>query len=109
MKLYVVGIGPGELDQITPAAMAAMEESDVIAGYTVYIDLVRERLAGKTFLTTPMKQEVDRCRMAIEEAVKGKTVSMICSGDAGVYGMGMKYSPKNPAGGNTPGSISTDT
>lgn len=87
MKLYVVGIGPGELDQITPAAMAAMEESDVIAGYTVYIDLVRERLAGKTFLTTPMKQEVDRCRMAIEEAVKSKTVSMICSGDAGVYGM----------------------
>ena len=60
MKLYVVGIGPGELDQITPAAMAAMEESDVIAGYTVYIDLVRERLAGKTFLTTPMKPHGDR-------------------------------------------------
>lgn len=87
MKLYVVGIGPGGLDQITPAAMAAMEESDVIAGYTVYVDLVRERFEGKTFLTTPMKQEVDRCRMAIEEAVAGKTVAMICSGDAGVYGM----------------------
>ncbi len=87
MKLYVVGIGPGGLDQITPAAMAAMEESDVIAGYTVYVDLVRERFEGKTFLTTPMKQEVDRCRMAIGEAVAGKTVAMICSGDAGVYGM----------------------
>lgn len=87
MKLYVVGIGPGELDQITPAAMAAMEESDVIAGYTVYVDLVKERFPNKTFLTTAMKQEVDRCRMAIEEVVSGKTVSMICSGDAGVYGM----------------------
>ena len=47
MKLYVVGIGPGELSQITPAAMAAMEESDVIAGYTVYVDLVRERLPAR--------------------------------------------------------------
>ncbi len=87
MKLYVVGIGPGELNQITPAAMAAMEESDVIAGYTVYVDLVKERFPDKTFLTTAMKQEVDRCRMAIEEVVNGKNVSMICSGDAGVYGM----------------------
>ena len=69
MKLYVVGIGPGEFSQITPAAMAAMEQSDIIAGYTVYVDLVRERFPGKTFLTTAMKQEVDRCRMAIEQAV----------------------------------------
>ena len=71
MKLYVVGIGPGELSQITPAAMAAMEESDVIAGYTVYVDLVRERFAGKEFLTTAMKQEVYRGRMAIEKVVEG--------------------------------------
>ena len=67
--------------------MAVMEESDVIAGYTVYVDRVRERFAGKEFLTTAMKQEVDRCRMAIEKVVEGKTVSMVCSGDAGVYGM----------------------
>lgn len=87
MKLYVVGIGPGEAEQITPAAMHALQESDVIAGYTVYVDLVREQLEGKIFLTTPMKQEVDRCRMAIEQAVSGKTVAMVCSGDAGVYGM----------------------
>lgn len=87
MKLYVVGIGPGEAEQITPAAMRALQESDVIAGYTVYVDLVREQLEGKTFLTTPMKREVDRCRMAIEQAVSGKTVAMVCSGDAGVYGM----------------------
>ena len=86
MKLFVVGLGPGGLDQITPAAIDAIEQSDVIAGYTVYVDLIRQRFADKTFLTTPMKQEVDRCRMAIEETVKGKNVSMVCSGDAGVYG-----------------------
>lgn len=87
MKLYVVGIGPGGQNQITPAAMQAMQESDIIAGYTVYVDLVKDQFPEKEFLTTAMKQEVDRCRMAIEQVVNGKTVSIICSGDAGVYGM----------------------
>ena len=87
MKLYVIGLGPGEQTQMTPKAMAAIGDSDVIAGYTVYIDLIKHLTEEKEILTTPMKQEVDRCRMAIEEAVKGKTVSMVCSGDAGVYGM----------------------
>ena len=69
-----------------------MNESDAIIGYTVYVDLVKEHFAGKEFLTTPMKKEVERCKMAFEEAMKGKTVSMICSGDAGVYGMaGLMY------------------
>lgn len=86
-KLYVVGIGPGAYDQMTGKAIRALNESDVIIGYTVYVDLVKEYFCGKEFMTTPMKKEVDRCRMAFEEAVKGKTVSMICSGDAGVYGM----------------------
>lgn len=91
-KLYVIGIGPGEYEQMTLKAIHAMEKSDVIIGYTVYVDLVREHFPGKEFLTTPMKKEVDRCVMAFEEAVKGKTVSMICSGDAGVYGMsGLMY------------------
>lgn len=67
--------------------MAALEQSDVIVGYTVYIDLVKEHFSDKAFLTTPMRKEVDRCVMAFEEAKKGQTVSMICSGDAGVYGM----------------------
>ena len=92
MKLYIIGLGPGEQSQMTPKAMAAIADSDVIAGYTVYIDLIKHLTDEKEILTTPMKQEVDRCRMAIEEAVKGKTVSMICSGDAGVYGMaGLMY------------------
>lgn len=91
-KLYVVGIGPGDYEQMTLKAIHAMEKSDVIIGYTVYVDLVKEHFPGKEFLTTPMRKEVDRCILAFEEAGKGKTVSMICSGDAGVYGMaGLMY------------------
>ena len=91
-KLYVIGIGPGEYEQMTLKAIHAMEKSEVIIGYTVYVDLVKEHFPGKEFLTTPIKKEVDRCVMAFEEAKKGKVVSMICSGDAGVYGMsGLMY------------------
>ena len=91
-KIYVVGIGPGEYEQMTLKAIHALENSDVIIGYTVYVDLVRDHFPGKKFMTTPMKKEVDRCVIAFEEAQKGKTVSMICSGDAGVYGMaGLMY------------------
>lgn len=91
-KLYVIGIGPGEYEQMTLKAIHAMEKSEVIIGYTVYVDLVKEHFPGIEFLTTPMKKEVDRCVMAFEEAKKGKVVSMICSGDAGVYGMsGLMY------------------
>ena len=91
-KIYVVGIGPGAYDQMTGRAIRALNESDVIIGYTVYVDLVKEYFAEKEFMTTPMKKEVDRCVLAFEEAKKGKTVSMICSGDAGVYGMaGLMY------------------
>ncbi len=91
-KLYVIGIGPGEYEQMTLKAIHAMEKSEVIIGYTVYVDLVKEHFPEKEFMTTPMKKEVDRCVMAFEEAKKGKVVSMICSGDAGVYGMsGLMY------------------
>ena len=88
MKLLnVVGIGPGAWNKMTIEAAEALQCSDTIIGYTVYIDLVKEHLPGKEFLSTPMKKEVERCVMAFEEAEKGKTVSMVCSGDAGVYGM----------------------
>ena len=67
-KIYVVGIGPGAYDQMTGRAIRALNESDVIIGYTVYVDLVKEYFAGKEFMTTPMKKEVDRCVLAFEEA-----------------------------------------
>ena len=91
-KIYVVGIGPGAYEMMTGRAVRALEESDIIVGYTVYVDLVKDHFVGKEFLTTPMKKEVERCILAFEEARKGKVVSMICSGDAGVYGMaGLMY------------------
>lgn len=85
--VYVVGMGPGNFDQMTFEARKALEQSDVIVGYTVYVDLLREYFPEKQFLTTPMRKEVERCRMAFEEARKGQCVAMVCSGDAGVYGM----------------------
>ena len=92
MKVFVVGLGPGDLQQMTGEALAVLEQCDVIAGYDVYIDLIRERFAGKELLSTPMRKEVERCRLALAEAAKGKTVAMVCSGDAGVYGMaGLMY------------------
>lgn len=91
-KIWVVGIGPGAYELMTIKAASVLRECDVIIGYTVYVDLVREHFPGKEFLTTPMKKEVDRCVLAFEEAQKGKRVAMICSGDAGVYGMaGLMY------------------
>lgn len=86
-KLYVVGIGPGGYEQMTVKAVKVLEECDIIVGYTVYVDLVAEHFAGKEMLTTPMRQEEKRCRMASDEVMKGRNTAMICSGDAGVYGM----------------------
>ena len=91
-KIYVVGIGPGAYEMMTGEAVRALKESDIIVGYTVYVDLVKDYFPDKEIMTTPMKKEVDRCILAFEEAKKGNTVSMICSGDAGVYGMaGLMY------------------
>ena len=86
-KLYVVGIGPGSYEDMTIRAARILQESQVIAGYTVYVDLIREQLGDKEFLATPMKQEVDRCRAALAKAAEGKQVAMVCSGDPGIYGM----------------------
>lgn len=86
-KIYVVGIGPGEEGKITFQAQKTLEESQVIAGYTVYVDLLKERFPKKRMISTPMKQEAKRCQTAFLEADKDQVVSMVCSGDPGVYGM----------------------
>ncbi|WP_321022435.1 precorrin-4 C(11)-methyltransferase [Enterocloster bolteae] len=85
--LYVVGMGPGEKKQMTGQALEVMGRCQVIAGYTVYVDLVRGLFPQKEFLTTAMTREEERCRKAFECCVEGKNTAMICSGDAGVYGM----------------------
>ena len=81
MKIYVVGIGPGSIEHMTPYAQKAIEKSDVVVGYTVYVDLVKELTEGKEVLSTPMKKEVDRCQMALDAALENKTVAFVCSGD----------------------------
>ena len=86
-KIFVVGMGPGKEEMMTGEALYALEQSDVIIGYTVYLKLLGERFAQKELLSTPMRQETERCVLCFEEAMKGKKVSMICSGDAGIYGM----------------------
>lgn len=86
-RLYVVGLGPGDQKYFTYQARAALEDAQVLCGYTVYVDLVSGLYPDKETYTTPMTREIDRCRWALETADSGKTVALVCSGDAGVYGM----------------------
>ena len=86
-KLYVVGMGPGDHDSMTIRADRVLRECDVIVGYTVYVELAEQYYPEKEFLTTPMRRETERCRLAFSEASKGRTTAMICSGDAGIYGL----------------------
>lgn len=90
--IYIIGLGPGEENQITPKALSAIDDSDVVVGYGVYIDLIKDLIRGKEIIQTPMKQEVERCKLAAIAASQGKKVSMVSSGDAGIYGMaGLTY------------------
>ena len=86
-KGYIVGIGPGGAAFMTQQARAALDAADVLCGYTAYIELVKDLYPGKQTVTTPMRRELDRCRAALELAERGQTVALVCSGDAGVYGM----------------------
>lgn len=86
-KIYVIGLGPGAPDYMTERAIKAMTESDVICGYTLYVSLVKPLFPQKETYTSGMRGEIERCRHALSIAQSGKTVSLVCSGDAGVYGM----------------------
>lgn len=86
-KIYVVGIGPGNEEYMTPQAKKIIETADVVAGYDLYVDMVRDICDGREIISTPMKQEAERCRLALEKAEEGKTVAFVSGGDAGVYGM----------------------
>lgn len=86
-KLYVVGFGPGGKEHMTLKAVDVIENADVVTGYTTYIDILKEYFPNKNYITTPMMREVERCKIAVEEAMKDKTVAMVSSGDSGIYGM----------------------
>ncbi len=87
-KLYLVGIGPGNLEQITPAAQTAIAEADVVIGYSLYIDLIKSlKRSGQIVEASPITQEQQRAKRAIELAQWGLTVAVVSSGDCGIYGM----------------------
>ena len=86
--IYVVGLGPGGPEQITPRALSALEKCDLIVGYKAYIELVRPLFEGrKELVASPMKKERARCLEALELSLSGRTVGLISSGDPGIYGM----------------------
>lgn len=86
-KINVIGIGPGGLEYMTERARKAIEESDVICGYTPYIEYIKPFIEAKEIFTSGMTGELDRCKKCIEYAEAGKVASIISTGDAGVYGM----------------------
>lgn len=86
-KVYVVGFGPGDRQFMTQQAVTVLEQVDLIVGYTTYVELLRPQFPKQRYLETPMRREVDRCRIAAEHAASGKTVALVSGGDSGVYGM----------------------
>ena len=85
-KLYVIGIGPGGLDHMTLKAKEAIEKSDVIVGYTKYIDMIKHLIEGKEVFMTGMRGEEARCKEALRLS-KDKDVALVSTGDSGIYGM----------------------
>ncbi|MBM7647830.1 precorrin-3B C17-methyltransferase [Bacillus ectoiniformans] len=91
-KIFVVGFGPGDREHITKRAIDAMQDSDYIIGYKTYVDLIRHLVTAKSIVSTGMTEEVSRAQEAVRQAESGNIVSVISSGDAGVYGMaGLVY------------------
>ncbi len=86
-KIAVIGIGPGSIADMTQRAKAAMDNADIIMGYSTYIRLVEKYFPGKEFLSSGMTREIERCRLALQKALEGKSVALISSGDSGIYGM----------------------
>jgi precorrin-3B C17-methyltransferase len=86
-KLFVVGIGPGGLDSLTNRAQEALQKSEVVVGYKTYINLISSFCDGKAVLSGGMGSEQERCEQAIREALTGKEVALVSSGDSGIYGM----------------------
>ena len=86
-RINIKGMGPGREEMMTGEANAALEQKDDNVGYTVYVKLLGERFAGKRLLTTSMRQETERCELCFREAEAGNQVALICSGDAGIYGL----------------------
>lgn len=105
-KLFIVGVGPGHHDHMTFRAKEVIAQSDTIVGYETYVNLVKDLIGGKTVYRYAMTQEVERAQQCIDLARSGNMVSLVSSGDPGIYGMaGLIYetlaeSGWRPAGGD---------
>ncbi|MGI6400597.1 MAG: precorrin-3B C(17)-methyltransferase [Thermoguttaceae bacterium] len=98
--IFIVGIGPGRPEFLTCQARATLEACDAIVGYTLYVALIKDSYPDKDFHTTGMRREIERCRLCFKLAEQGRKVALICSGDAGVYGLA---SPMHELLGEYPG------
>ena len=87
MKLYVVGFGAGKREGMTLEALNVIENCDIIVGYTVYAELIKKQFPQLKVISTPMRKEVERVKLALEIASKGKSVALVCSGDSSVYAL----------------------
>ena len=99
-ELYVIGMGPGDKQSLTGAARSALDRAELICGYTLYVELLKPLYPDKETYTTGMTGELARCRWCLMQAAAGKTVALVCSGDAGVYGMAspvLELAPEYPA------------
>ncbi len=85
--IIVAGLGSGSERHCTPEVTEALEQCDVVAGYTNYLKLISNRIAGKPVIQTGMRGEIERCRQAFAAALEGNTVCMVCSGDPGILAM----------------------
>jgi precorrin-3B C17-methyltransferase len=105
-KIAVTGIGPGSMADMTPRAKASIEDADIIIGYSTYIGLVEKYFPGKEFLNSGMTREIERCELALQKALEGKSVALISSGDSGIYGMaGIMLEVVNRSGSGIPVEI----
>ncbi len=87
MKLFVIGFGSGEKKHMTQQTVSALEQSDLVIGYTTYIEILKKNFPNLHYLATPMRKEIDRCKMAVQETLKNQNVALVSSGDSGIYGM----------------------
>lgn len=86
-KIYVVGMGPGGPEDMTPRARKAIEDADMVIGYSTYLDLIKDYFPGKQLVRSGMAREVERCKLVLEKALEGNNVALVSSGDSGIYGM----------------------
>lgn len=86
-RIAVVGFGSGSLEDMTPRAVAAIKEADLVVGYKTYIDILEEFFPKANYFATPMTKEIARCEYAVDKALEGNYVALVSSGDSGIYGM----------------------